>query len=78
MDANEAMDRVLLRYIGLFRRHLILMHVLSISATVAILVYLYVEAGGRFLVAWLTFSFAFLVLVVVIGSVKGRRQRRRT
>jgi hypothetical protein len=78
MDADEAMDRVLLRYVGVFRRHLVLMHILSISASVVILVYLYIEAGGRFLVAWLIFSFAWVALFIVIGSVKGRRHRRRT
>jgi hypothetical protein len=79
MDANEAMDAVGLRYLALFRRYPVRMHLVAVGVIAGVLVFAWHEGGRRFLVAIVILWLGLFVLLTLISLTQEllRRARKR-
>ena len=77
MDANEAMDRPIERYVDLFRKHPAPMHVLGVATTVGVLAAVWLVAGPRVALFALA-VFVFLPVALAAGYLLRGRQHAGT
>jgi hypothetical protein len=79
MDANEAMDAVGVRYLALFRRHPVRMHLVAVGVIAGVLVLAWHEGGRGFLVAIVILWLGLFVLLTLVSLTQAllRKARKR-
>jgi hypothetical protein len=70
MDANEAVDHVVLRYLGLFKRHLIPMHVFAAAMTIGPFVFLWFVGGQRWFLVVLALTTLWVAIATGVGLLR--------